>query len=198
MKTIIIKNLLDKASTIKTGATFLKAGKVVVLPTDTIYGFSCLTTNAKAINKIYKLKQRPAGRPFIILISSLSQLNKYCYLSAKNRAYLKKLWQGNGRPTTVVLPSRGLLAKNLEASDKTLAVRLPKSKFLLKMIRATQTPIVSTSLNISGRDFLLSPENAEKIFNKNKIDLIIDQGVLKNKSSKIIDLTETKIKIIRK
>jgi L-threonylcarbamoyladenylate synthase len=176
----------------------LHNGEVIVYPTDTIYGLGCLASNAKAINKIKKIKQREISKPFIILVSSLYMAKKYCFISKKQEVILKELWSSK-RPTSVILRHRNLLPKELIPKQEGIAVRLPKSDFLRKMIRTAGTPIVSTSFNISGESvynqvaFL-----ADKKLTKTDPDLIIDGGVLNNKPSKIIDLTTEQIKIIRK
>lgn len=176
----------------------LAGGKVIVYPTDTIYGLGCLATDKKAINKIKKIKQRDASKPFIILVSSLFMAKKYCLVSKKQEVILKELWSSK-RPTSVILRQRNLLPQELIPKQQGIAVRLPKSDFLRKIIRTAGTPIVSTSFNISGQPvynevtFL-----ANKKLTKNDPELIIDGGMLNNKPSKIIDLTTDSIKIIRK
>ena len=176
----------------------LHQGKVIVCPTDTIYGLGCLATDAKAINKIKAIKKREANKPLLILVSSLYMAKRYCFISKKQEIVLKELWQGR-RPTSVILKHRNLLPKELNPKQEGLAVRLPKSDFLRKMIRTSGIPLVSTSFNISGQpvwnqvSFL-----ADKKLSKNDPDLIIDGGKLDNKASRIIDLTSPEIKIIRK
>lgn len=176
----------------------LNRGEVMVYPTDTIYGLGCLATDVKAIKKIKVIKKRDENKPFIILVSSLYMAKKYCFVSKKQELILKELWSGR-RPTSVILKQRNLLPIELIPKQKGIAVRLPKSDFLRKMIRTSGTPIVSTSFNVSGEPvwnqvaFL-----ADKKLTKADPDLIIDGGELNNKASKIIDLTSGVIKVIRK
>ena len=175
----------------------LLRGEVIVYPTDTIYGIGCLATNTKAIQKIKAIKKRDPNKPLLILVSSLYMAKKYCFVSKKQELILKELWSGH-RPTSIILKHRNLLSKELIPKQEGIAVRLPKSDFLRKMIRTAGTPIVSTSFNISGEAvwnqvaFL-----ADKKLSKSDHDLVIDGGELNNKASKIIDLTSDTIKIIR-
>ena len=176
----------------------LESGEVIVYPTDTIYGLGCLATDEKAINKIKLIKKRDENKPLLVLVSSLNMAKKYCIINSKQALILKNLWALN-RPTSVILRHRNLLANELNPKQIGLAIRLPKSDFLRKMIRRVKVPIVSTSFNLSGEpvlnrvDFL-----ADKVFGKNYPDLIIDGGMLKNRASKIVDLMGDHLKIIRK
>lgn len=176
---------------------FLKLGRVIVYPTDTIYGLGCLATSVKAIKKINKIKQQKANKPMLVLASSLKMVKEYCYANAKQVEFLKTKWPGR---MTVILRSRKnlppqLISKTGQADG--VAVRLPKNEFLIKIISRARAPIVSTSANIHGRKNLTKVINLENYF-KIKPDLVIDAGVRKGKPSKIVDIRDVKkIKIIR-
>lgn len=186
----------------------LRAGKVAVLPTDTIYGLSCLATAKKAIVKIYQIKQRKEKQPLLVLVSSLRMLEKYAFVSAKQRQYLRALWPwafsafaaSTQKPTTVILAGRKNLPKNINAENDSLAFRLPNSKFLLSIIKKCKAPLVSTSLNIAGQENINNLRDLDKIFSRHKPDFAVDAGILKKvKPSRLIDLRDMKnIKIIRK
>lgn len=179
-------------------AEYFKKGSIIIYPTDTIYGIGCLATNKKAINKIYKIKKREAGKPLLILISSLAMLKKYYKINNKQMIFLKKIWGKNFRPITVILKSKNNLPKELAGENHTIAVRLPKNDFLIKLIKIIKYPIVSTSANISGKEYNEDIKKIGKLFG-GKIDLIVDAGQLKNKPSKIIDITDIEnIRILRK
>ncbi|MDD4332896.1 MAG: L-threonylcarbamoyladenylate synthase [Patescibacteria group bacterium] len=174
-------------------------GKIAVYPTDTIYGVGCATTKKKAIKKILKLKKRDKNKGLIILVDSIVMAKKYCLIDNERAEILKKVWSGR-RPTTVILKSKKILPRELQGKTGDLAVRLPKSKFLTKIIRMVDIPLVSTSLNLSGEQPLGDVKNIDKIFNAKLIDLVIDAGTIRNnKPSKIVDLRDVKnIKVIRK
>jgi len=176
----------------------LKNNKVVVLPTDTIYGLSCRIGSPVAITKIYKIKNRDPKKTPIILVGSWCMLKKYAFVSAAQDKYLRPIWTSNDRPTTVILRGRDILPKNVLASDGGVAVRLPSKQFLAKIIKLLHEPIISTSLNISNQPSLNSIKYLDKYFSETKFDLVVDGGVLNNESSRIIDIRDIKnIKIIR-
>ena len=180
---------------------YFKSGKIVVYPTDTIYGLGCRADDALAVKKILEIKKRDPRKSLIVLVSSLSMLKRYCYINPAQTKYLKKVWN-QARSTTVILKNRGLLPKEVSGGRDTLAVRLPnllKNDFLVKMIRGMKVPIVSTSLNISGEKNLESVSNLDNYFKRTKPDLVIDAGMLKTKPSRLVDLTDvTDIEVLRK
>ncbi|HTX86537.1 MAG TPA: L-threonylcarbamoyladenylate synthase [Candidatus Nanoarchaeia archaeon] len=175
---------------------FLKKGKVIVYPTDTIYGLGCLATDKKAINKIYRIKKREKKKPLLVLISDFKMLRKYFKVDKKQLAYLRKIWPGK---VSVILNKKSNLPGYVSGRLSSVAVRLPKSGFLTKMIKELGAPVVSTSLNLSGQPHLERVSGLKKYFKKNRPDLVIDAGTIKGRPSKLIDLRDVdKIKILRK
>lgn len=191
------KNISDEA--IKIIAGYLKEGRTIVYPTDTIYGLGCLATDKQAIKKIFRIKQRMENKPLLVLIGSLAMAKKYCVISKHQEIFLKYVWTFENRPTSVILKSKNVLPKELTGSSDALAVRLPKNDFLVKLIKKVGAPLVSTSLNISGLERLTKVDGLEKYFKKDKPNLVIDAGEIKGKSSRLVDLRDVDdIKIVRK
>ncbi|HBA36429.1 TPA: threonylcarbamoyl-AMP synthase [Candidatus Falkowbacteria bacterium] len=180
----------------------LKVGQTIVLPTDTIYGLSCLANHSRAIKKVQRLKKRAPQKPLIVLVKGLAQLKKYVFVSRVQAEFLKKAWAPSARPTTVILKHRGRLPKELSGLSDGLAVRLPKSEFLLKIIKKADCPLVSTSLNLSGRESIHDLRHLLNYFPQKgrRPDLVIDAGKCRRqKPSRLIDLRdETHPIILRK
>lgn len=180
----------------------LQIGQVAVLPTDTIYGLSCLANLAEPIKKIYRLKKRDAKKPLLVLVSDLKMAKKYVAISPVQAKFLKKVWADNQPPTTVILKNLGKLPPELTRASDGLAIRLPKSKFLIKIINKVDCPLVSTSLNLSGEKNINDLSSLNQYFphKSNRPDLVIDTGrTKKRKSSRLIDLRkEDEPIIIRK
>jgi len=211
MKKVKINLKQTALEQVKLIISILKKGKIVVLPTDTIYGLSCLAKNVKAIERMRQIKKLPANKPLLVLVSSLAMVKKYCRVNKKQEKYLMKIWpnltpalslvrRGGIRPVTVVLNLKKNLPRELTAGTSSLAVRLPKSEFLFKIITGVGQPIVSTSLNISGQKSLNNLNNLDNYFKKVRPDLVVDAGRAKRvKPSKLVDLRNmTQIKILRK
>ena len=201
MKEIKVKKSGHLLETVSLVAEALATGQVVVLPTDTIYGFSCLADNSRAVKRIFKLKGRSLDKPFIVLVASLHMARKYVQFSPKQQALLRKYWLKDARPTTVILKNRDCLSADLNGGRDSLALRLPKSDFLIKIMKKLDRPLVSTSLNISGQAdiFNLSDISANWPDKKNQPDLIVNYGrPRRKKPSRIIDLQGIRPVVIRK
>lgn len=176
----------------------LVANNFIVYPTDTVYGLGCLADKEELIKKIKKFKKRDSSKPFIILVSSLRMAKKYCVISKKQEILVRRIWQTK-RPTSIILKHKNLLGRELSGNKETLALRLPKSSFLLKIIRAVKRPLVSTSFNFSGQPVLNRVDDLNlKVKSKNQPSLIIDGGKLVSKPSRVVDLTTDKLLIVRK
>jgi Sua5/YciO/YrdC/YwlC family protein len=196
MKTIKINYHKPRKQEIGLIAGFLKMGKVIVYPTDTIYGLGCSALDKKAVGMIYRIKKRGKKKPLLVLISDFKMLREYFQVDKKQLAYLRKIWPGK---ISVILEKKSALSDDISAGLSSAAVRLPKSRFLTKMITELGAPLVSTSLNISGEAHLENLDNLGKYFIKTKPDLIIDAGIKMGRPSKLIDLRDTDhILILRK
>jgi len=184
-----------KRADIKRIVAYLKKGKVVVLPTDTIYGLHANADDKHAVNLVRLIKKSDKDKPLINLVSSLTMAKRYGRISQKQAAYLSKIWPG---PVTVILERKETAARPVNGKNM-IGIRLPKNEFLTTIINKLKQPIVSTSLNLSGHQALKSVESIKGYFRGNKPDLIVDAGKLKaTRPSKIIDIRKlNEIKIIR-
>jgi len=139
--------------------------------------------------KIKKIKKQKA---LIVLIDSFGMLKKYCQITKAQERLAKEIWK-NLRPTTIILKSKNNLPKEVLGANGTLAVRLPKSELLVKVINKNNAPLISTSLNITGKEPLNNLSGIDNYFTIEKLDLVMDAGRLKRKkASRIIDITNLK------
>jgi len=143
MKIITINSKKISSETIKPMVAEFKAGKIVVCPTDTIFGFSCLSSVRLAINKIERIKGRAKSKSFIILVSSYAMAKTLVYLSVDQQKQWAKL--AKEKPTTIILRSK--------LGQKTLALRLITDGLLFSVLKKLKQPIISTSVNFSGQSF---------------------------------------------
>lgn len=190
------KNTLTKA--IKT----LNGGGVVICPTDTVYGFLADAGNKKAVSKIFKIKKRPKSKPLPIFVKDLrmaeelAEINKdqAKILTLRLRSGQAKYWPGK---YTFVL-KRKTSVKLYGVAKDTIAMRIPKYKFLNDLLNKINRPLVQTSVNLSGEPPLTKIGDIINKFGNYKNILIIDAGNLKkSKPSKIIDLTSKHLTILR-
>lgn len=176
--------LKPNKKSLKVAVEILNNGGVIVCPTDTVYGFLADAGNKKATNKIYNIKKRPRSKPLPVFVSSIKQAKNIAKIDKEQEKILKKYWPGK---YTFVLKRKKIDVGRLS----TIALRIPKYRFLNNLIKKINKPLAQTSVNISGQPPLTKISEIIKFFGANfGIDLIIDVGNLpKSKSSRVIDLT---------
>ncbi|MDH4330062.1 MAG: L-threonylcarbamoyladenylate synthase [Candidatus Moranbacteria bacterium] len=177
----------------------IKKGGVIVAPSDTIYGFSCDATDDHAVKKLYSIKKMSREKTSLVLMKSFCMIRKYCFLSQKQYEYIKKTLE-KSRPITVILRSRGNLGEHFTSPSLGIAVRIPKkSEFLMKVLKRADTPLASTSLNVTGSEPIDEVSDLAGFFKKNPPDLVVDAGKISRiKSSKIVDIRNMDdIKVLR-
>jgi L-threonylcarbamoyladenylate synthase len=176
----------------------IKKGEVVLCPTDTVYGIVCDATNKKTISDLFKIKDRPSGKPVPVFIKDLKMAKKFSFISKDQEKFLKKFWPGK---ITAVLNRKNVLPRILFGKTKTIGLRIPNYKLINDLLLKLNRPLTGTSANISGKPASTKIKEIISQFKKRKKqpDLILDFGDLKpSLPSTVIDLTRKKIKILRK
>jgi L-threonylcarbamoyladenylate synthase len=163
----------------------LKAGGLILYPTDTVWGIGCDATNAEAVEKIYQLKLRSDEKAMIVLVADERQVLQY--VAAPDLQVFDYL-QEVKKPTTVIYQGAIGLADNLVAIDGSIAIRICNEEFCKHLIKRFRKPIVSTSANISGQPAAkLFTDIAGKI--KKGVDYVVqhrqDDKMLRSPSSLI-------------
>jgi L-threonylcarbamoyladenylate synthase len=198
MEVIKINSKRIKKKKINYIVSYLKKGKLVVLPTDTSYGMAVNALDNKAINEVYKVKRRIKTSPLSVIVKNITQAKKYSIIDNRTKLLFNKYLPGK---LTIIVKKKDILPKNLIGSSKTVGLRIPDCKIIERVMEMINFPITATSANISGEKEPYSVKEILKQYkNKEKQpDLIVDSGNLtKNKPSTIVDLSEEKIKLIRK
>ena len=124
----------------------LKQDGVMLYPSDTIWGIGCDARSSKAVEAVYRLKQREDSKALICLVANREMLE--AYVGQIPEALLPYLEEE--RPTTIIYPKVKGLSERLCAEDGSIGIRIAKDGFCRKLIQALGAPIVSTSANISG------------------------------------------------
>ena len=125
----------------------LDTGGLILYPTDTIWGIGCDATNEMAVEKIYRLKQRPDHKPMVVLMADEREILQYVTQpDLQVFDYIK----GVSKPITVVYEGGVGLADQLLADDRSVAIRITSDSFCKHLIKRFKKPIVSTSANLSG------------------------------------------------
>ena len=125
----------------------MRAGGIILYPTDTVWGLGCDATSAAAVERIYRLKRSGNKKSMLVLCASADMIVRYVN-KAPGIAF--EVMELATSPLTAILPGAAGLAENLIPDEGTLGVRIPDHEFCRRMLRALGRPIVSTSANISG------------------------------------------------
>ena len=173
----------------------LRAGELVALPTETVYGLAANAFDEKAVAKIFQTKGRPAKNPIIVHVASLEMAAR-CVAGWPELAgkLAKAFWPG---PLTLVLPCSHKIPKAVTAGGETVGVRWPSHPFIQAVIRACDFPLAAPSANPSNQ---ISPTNAGHVRKSlgGRISLIIDGGQSQvGIESTVVDLTVRPPRILR-
>ena len=153
-------------------AEIIKAGGLVVFPTETVYGLGADGTDSTACDKIYKAKGRPSDNPLIIHIARPEDAEGYVHTTELYYRLAERFMPG---PLTVVVKARDSVPMKTRANLPTVAVRCPENPIARRLIKLSGTPIAAPSANLSGTP---SPTSAEHVISdmSGRVDVIIDGG----------------------
>lgn len=176
----------------------LKNGGIILYPTDTIWGIGCDATNAAAVERVYKIKEREDSKSMLVLMENPALLDRYVDDIPEIAWDLIDI---TTTPLTIIYPNAKNLAPNLVAADGSIGIRFTKEPFSSQLISRFRKPVVSTSANVSGQK---SPAFFDEISDeiKSKVDYIVQyrqEDKIVHHPSSIIKLgSGGKIEIIRK
>lgn len=164
---------------------------VFIYPTDTIYGLGCNATNKEAVEKIRNIKQRNSN-PFSVIAPSKEWIDENCIVNKNAKEWIKRL----PGPYTLILKIKNrCVAENVAPGLDTLGIRIPDHWFS-DFAKEIDIPIVSTSVNKSGEDFMTSIDDLDNEI-KSRVDFIVNEGPKKGRPSRIIDLTD-EVKVVER
>jgi L-threonylcarbamoyladenylate synthase len=176
----------------------LKEGKVILYPTDTVWGLGCDSANAEAVARIFSIKERSDSKSLIVLVDSEFMLQRYVKEIPDAASQIISV---SDSPVTIIYPSGKNLAKGVTADDGSIGIRITSDPFCSELIGRLRRPLVSTSANRSG-------EPSPSCFSEISVSITeaVDYVVwhrrndrLKKSSSPVIKIElNGQIKIIRK
>lgn len=180
---------------VRRAVELLRAGEVVALPTETVYGLAANALDPIAVSKIYEIKGRPAHNPIIVHVASV-KLAKQC--ASEWPALASRLaaafWPG---PLTLVLPRTKAIPDMVTAGGPTVGLRWPSHPLIQNVIRECGFPLAAPSANLSNR---VSPTNAEHVRRQlgGKVRLIVDGGQCQvGIESTVLDMTDSPPRVLR-
>ena len=180
---------------VRRAAESLRAGELVALPTETVYGLAANAFDEKAVAKIYEVKGRPAHNPIIVHVAG-NEMAQACVAEFPTAAtrLAQSFWPG---PLTLVLPRAEKIPDVVTAGGETVGVRWPSHPFMQAVIRECGFPLAAPSANLSNQ---ISPTNAAHVRAQlgGKISLIVDGGQSQvGIESTVLDLTVSPPRVLR-
>lgn len=173
----------------------LRAGGVIIYPTDTVYGIGCDFSNAKAVQRVCQLKETtPKSLSFICY--DLSEISSYTKgLSTPIFKLMKKALPG---PFTFILNANSSVPKALDAKKKTVGIRVPNNNIPRMLVKYLGNPIITTSLKDDDEviEYTTDPELIYEKYQRH-VDLVIDGGYGGNVPSTIVDCSGDGFEVIR-
>lgn len=159
----------EEEETLRRAADCIRAGGLVVFPTETVYGLGGNALDAEAAKKIYAAKGRPSDNPLIVHIADIDEAELYCRTNALFYRLACAFWPG---PLTMILPKRSCIPDSVTGGLDTVALRLPSDRTANALIRLAGVPIAAPSANISGHP---SPTTKEHVINDldGRVDMIL-------------------------
>ena len=174
--------------TIDEARSALKKGKIIVYPTDTVWGIGCNPFDQESVNNLFNIKGKKENG-VSILVNNVNLISEYCITNKTQKDIIEKLFPG---PVTAILKSKVEFAKGVTRNGN-IAIRIPKNNTSVSLVK--KNPIITTSANIHGENIAKDLNEAKKIFGNSCIYLDGEKpfGI----ESTIIDLTKDTPKIVR-
>ena len=180
---------------IQEAAGVIRNGGVIAFPTRSLYGLGADAFNSAAVERIFKIKQRPAENPILILIDDRKRLKRLVpHISDAARDISERFWPGR---VTLVFDAGGEVPDTLTAGTGKIGIRLAGHPVAAALARAIQGPITGTSANLSGRPGCYQIEDLHPEITE-QLDLILDAGSLKGgRGSTVVDVTGEIPRVLR-
>ncbi|HEY3347699.1 MAG TPA: L-threonylcarbamoyladenylate synthase [Nitrospirota bacterium] len=195
MRTVSIAGIgLERA--LKEAAAIICAGGVAAYPTESFYALGADATNPAAVEKIFALKGREAGKPLPVIVHDIPAIWKLAPCVPPKAARAAGLLLPG--PVTLIFEAATEIPDNLTAGTGTIAVRVPDHEAAAGLARAAGVPVTATSANLSGLPGITEPAEISRIFG-DKIDLLVDGGATPGEPvSTLLDMTAVPPKILRR
>lgn len=196
MKSKYVK-VTKKLNGIKDAANAIKAGKLVLFPTETVYGIGANALDENAVSRIFEAKGRAGDNPLIVHICSLDMLKRLIKekeLNSMEKKLIDNFWPG---PLTIIFNKDKCIPYNVTAGLETVGIRFPSNKIAQELIRESNCPIAAPSANVSGKP---SGTKIEDIIAEldGKVEYVLDTGMTDiGVESTVIRVINNKVHILR-
>lgn len=190
-----MKTLMINEANLPEAAELLRAGELVAVPTETVYGLACSGLDESAVEAVYEVKGRPAVKPLSLMVPDADSMDRYCDdIPAQARALAERFWPG---PLTIVMKAKDCVPDIVRAGGKTVGLRCPDHALTLRLLQEAGVPFAAPSANPSGEP---SPKTAGDVarYFDGKIAAIVDGGPCGlGTESTLLDMSRTPYHVLR-
>ena len=196
-ETTLARAMLDKSiqQQVELGISILKRGGLVAFPTDTVYGLGASANVPQAVERVYRVKERPPSMALPLLLADIAQISEVAE-PVPPIAWLlvNKFLPG---ALTIVLPKSKSVPDTITAGGMSVAIRIPAHPVPVALVRGLGVPVVGTSANLSGKPSSLTADEVYSQFG-DKVDLVIDGGKCPGgRESTIVDVSRETPVVLR-
>ena len=195
MRRVLVDPHAPQRDAIQEAAKWIRLGRLVVLPTDTLYGLAADPFRADAVARVFAVKGRGPDRALPLIAADVDQVTTHLGpLSAAGARLAEKFWPG---PLTLLVPATAALARDVSGGTGRVGVRVPGEDISRAICRAAERPITATSANRSGQAATADPDEVERTLGDD-VELLIDAGKTRGGlPSTIVDIAEGKPRLVR-
>lgn len=172
----------------------LDEDKLIVFPTETVYGIAGNALNVEVIDKLFQAKKRDYSKPFSLMLSDINKIKDIAYVSADEEKIINKFMPG---PITLILKKKDCISNLVTANSDTVGVRIPNHEIALSILKSVDYPLATSSANISGS---VNNSNIEDIINdlENYVDIFIKGNISSNLlASTVVEIKNNEVNILR-
>jgi len=182
------------AADAEAAAKVLSAGGVVAFPAERLYGLGADAASERAVRKVFDLKGRDRTTPLPVIVDGVDRAGQWVYFPGPAPELAGAYWPG---PLTLVLPSKGGLAKAVYGGGGELGIRVPAAELAREMARRLGRPVTATSANLSGLAAWTSVDHADPELLE-RCDLVLDAGALPGPpASTVARVSDKGVEILR-
>ena len=178
---------------IRRAVDILKSGGIIICPADTVYGMGCDLFNKRGIERIYDVQRRNRKQPLSFICSDLKDISRYTRVSDEAYKIMRRLLPG---PYTFILEASRIVPKIILPKRQTTGIRIPDNRICQTLVAEMGSPIISTSVKDENGELLSDPLVIAELFS-NRVDMIIDGGIIAAAPSSVISLLSEGVEVIR-
>ena len=184
----------DPGLAVNLASKVYNSGKIFIYPTDTIYGFGCNPFNSISLKRLNAIKDRDGKQGYILLVDNIEMLFRYVVmLDEQQIEFLNRIWPN---PVSIILRLNDIAKKKMGIS--TAAFRIPDNSFCISLLKKINRPLVSTSVNITGKKQLNNFLDIKSEFADKVSAIFYTKTETNDEPSTLIDFTKSKPVILRK